>query len=156
MLIHAPNRRRHSYVQTLVAPPASVFPLLCPVREADWTPGWDVQVVLSESGLAEPDCVFITPGTPEPAVWIVTRFEADAGRLEFIKVTPKHSVCRIEIALAGMEGGRTAAEIAYTYTSLGPAGDRFLEEFTEEWYRGFMEEWEDALNYYLTTGRMRE
>jgi hypothetical protein len=156
MLVHAPHRRRHAYTQTLVAPPEKVFPLLCPVREADWTPGWDVQVVLSESGVAEQDCIFVTPGAPHPAVWVVTRFEPEIWRLEFIKLTPNHSVCKIEIALAALGGARTAAHVAYTYTALGPAGDQFLEQFTEAWYRGFMEEWETALNHYVTTGRMLE
>lgn len=27
-----------------------------------------------------------------------------------------------------------------------------MEEFTEEWYEGFMVEWEKAMNHYLGTG----
>ena len=37
MKIVAPNRATRAYTQTLVAPPEAVFPLLCPVREADIT-----------------------------------------------------------------------------------------------------------------------
>ena len=59
MKIAAPNRVRHTYVQKLVASPAEVFPLLCPVREADWLDGWDPLEVWSRSGVAEPDCVFV-------------------------------------------------------------------------------------------------
>ena len=29
------------FTQQLVAEPSAVFPLLCPVREADWIDGWD-------------------------------------------------------------------------------------------------------------------
>ena len=39
MKIAAPRRVSHSYVQQLVASPAEVFPLLCPVREAEWLRG---------------------------------------------------------------------------------------------------------------------
>ena len=60
MNIRPPNRVTHTYTQRLVAPPAAVFPLLCPVREADWIDGWNPLLVLSHSGLAEPDCVFVT------------------------------------------------------------------------------------------------
>jgi hypothetical protein len=154
MNVFPPRRRRHSYTQTLAASPAAVFPLLCPVREADWTPGWEPLVVLSASGVAERDCVFITSGLPHVAIWTITRYDAEAYRLEFLKVTPEHSVCKIEIALSAIDTDGTAAEIAYSYTSLGPAGDAFLAEFTEEWYGRFMREWEDALNHYLATGRM--
>ena len=36
MHILTPTRVAHTYTQHLVAPPKAVFPLLCPVREADW------------------------------------------------------------------------------------------------------------------------
>jgi hypothetical protein len=152
MNVFPPRRRRHVYTQSLVAPPAVVFPLLCPVREVEWTPGWDPIVVLSYSGVAEQDCVFLTSGTPHGAIWTVTRYEPAAYRLELLKVVPEHSVCKVEITLAHAGEHGTRAEIAYAYTSIGPAGDAFLVEFTETWYRRFMQEWEDALNQFLSSG----
>ena len=61
MQISQPRRVTRTYTQRLTAAPARVFPLLCPVREADWIEGWDPISVWSESGVAEPDCVFTTP-----------------------------------------------------------------------------------------------
>ena len=37
-----------------------VFPLLCPVRENEWLPYWSCEIIHSDSGKAEKDCVFIT------------------------------------------------------------------------------------------------
>ena len=34
------NRVVHEFIQTNPAAPERVFPLLCPVREADWLPGF--------------------------------------------------------------------------------------------------------------------
>ena len=50
------------------ATPDRVFPLLCPVREYEWIPGWECDVLHSVSGVAEEDCVFRTrfPGTAIP------------------------------------------------------------------------------------------
>jgi hypothetical protein len=44
-----------SYTQHIEARPEDVFPLLCPVREADWLAGWmdGLEMVHSGSGLAE-------------------------------------------------------------------------------------------------------
>jgi hypothetical protein len=42
----------HEYVQTNPAPAEKLFPLLCPVREAEWLPGWEYRLIYSESGLA--------------------------------------------------------------------------------------------------------
>ena len=41
MNITKPKRVTRTYTQQLVAEPSAVFPLLCPVREADWIDGWD-------------------------------------------------------------------------------------------------------------------
>jgi hypothetical protein len=38
------------------------------------------------------------------------------------------------------------------HTSLGPAGDEFVDKFTAEYYRSFMQAWEKELNDFLRTG----
>ena len=152
MKILSPKRIKRSYTQSLVAPPEKVFPLLCPVRERDWVPDWDPELVLSNSGIAEADCVFITRGSPQQTTWVITRYDPQGYTLEILKVTQNHTVGKLEIALAGDGDGGTSAEVSYTYTSVGPEGDAFLEEFTEAWYRDFMERWERTLNHYLSTG----
>jgi len=154
MQIEQPRRIRHTYTQHLVAAPARVFPLLCPVREAEWVPNWDPRRVLTRSGVGEKDCVFITEAAPQDAIWVITHHDEQAGRLEIIKVTVDHTVCKLEIALRARGTQGTTAEVAYGYTALGPLGESFLEEFTAAWYQQFMQEWETALNHYLTTGEM--
>ncbi len=148
-----PNRVRHSYRQHLQAPPDRVFPLLCPVRELDWVPGWAPLAVLSESGVAELDCVFVTPDGVDEAIWVITRHEPDSGHVEMIKVTPGRTIGKLEIHVQADGADRTIADVSYTYTALGPRGDAFLAGFTAEGYRSFMTKWEAALNHYLTTGQ---
>jgi len=154
MEIEKPKRVRRTYTQTLAAPPDRVFPLLCPVRETDWVPGWDPTRVIAATGVAEQDGVFMTDAGPHDAIWVITRHDAGAGILEMVKVTPEHSVCKIEIALHASGERGTSADVAYGYTALGPMGEAFLDAFTAEWYRDFMQEWETALNHYLDTGTM--
>ena len=152
MQVSSPNRVKHSYTQSLAAHPDKVFPLLCPVREADWVPDWDPVLVLSNSGVAEKDCIFVTRDTSKESIWVITEFEPKNHKLEMIKVTPGHTVAKLEIHLSPAGDNRTAAEIAYTYPALGPEGDEFLNEFTAQWYKTFMQNWERAINHYLSTG----
>lgn len=152
MVIETPKRIIHSYSQNLAGPPEMVFPLLCPVREFDWTPDWDPVKVISNSGIAEQDCMFITQAEPEDAVWIVTKHDPEAFHVEMYKVTPGHTVAKLEIALSHAAGNTTRADVSYEYTALTQAGEKFLQEFTSDWYENFMQEWEDALNHFLTTG----
>ena len=160
MKVAPPNRVARSYVQKLVAGPSAVFPLLCPVREADWIEGWDPVAVWSDSGVAEADCVFVTAapaGSPQDAVWYVTRHEPESGFVEMLKITPEVTACRLTIQLRAVsegagEGAGTEATVTYMHTSLGPAGDDFVAAFTEEHYRQFMQDWEARMNHYLRTG----
>ena len=151
MEIRKPVRATRTFTQKLAAPPDRVFPLLCPVREADWLEDWDPLAVFSDSGVAEPDCVFMTKAAPHPAVWFVTRHERERGFVEMLKISPEVTACRLSIQLAAAGEGCEAL-ITYSHTSLGPRGDDFVADFTEEFYEGFMREWETRMNHYLKTG----
>ena len=151
MKILKPNRATHTYTQKLIAGPDRVFPLLCPVREADWIHDWDPIAVWSDSGVAETDCVFVMPGTPRPAIWYVTRHEPDRGFVEMLKIVPEVTACRLTIQLAATTSGCDAV-VTYSHTSLGPPGDVFVANFTAAFYERFMKEWETQMNHYLETG----
>lgn len=151
MRITQPNRVVRTYVQKLVAEPARVFPLLCPVREAEWIENWDPEIVLSESGFAEPDCVFVTSGVSSDAIWYITQHDPDKGLVEMIKITPAVTACKLTIRLAPSETG-SEATVTYAHTSLGTRGDAFVEAFTEEYYQSFMQEWEAQMNHFLSEG----
>jgi len=129
---------------------------LCPVREAEWVNDWRPKLVLSESGVAEPGCVFITPGIPEDALWMVITHDPEKFRVEIIKIIPGVVIGKITISLSAEGDDGCAADITYAYTSISDHGDRALEEFTETHFRGFMEIWEMELNHFLRTGTMLE
>jgi hypothetical protein len=156
MNIKKPNRQKHSYTQQLHAPPERVFPLLCPVREVDWAPGWMPEIVLSESAVCEPECIFVTPpefdSEPSNSIWVVTKHDPDNWAVEMYKVAPGHTVSKLEIALEAKGESSTAAHISYEITAIGAPGDEFMKEFTEKWYEAFMIDWEKAMNHYLDTG----
>ena len=151
MEITKPNRATRTFTQSLVAGPERVFPLLCPVLEADWLDGWDPIAVFSNSGVAEPDCVFVTAADPQPAIWFVTRHEPGRFYVEMLKIVPEVTACKLAIQLASVGAG-CEATITYSHTSLGPRGDAFVAGFTEEFYLQFMKNWEARMNHFLRTG----
>ncbi len=153
MEIRPPVRVTRSYRQRLAGTPAQVLPLLCPVREVDWAPGWQPGVVLTYSGLVEEDCVFTTPepaaGSGVEAIWTVLEHDPEAGIVEMVKVTPGFTVTRLRVELAPSPAGGSTADVTYSYTALGPAGEEFVAGRTVEAYAQFMRGWEAALNRYL-------
>jgi hypothetical protein len=155
MNITKPIRATHTYRQRLSAVPAKVFPLLCPVREAEWASGWLPDLVVSSSGVAERDCTFITSDEHGQAIWYITSHEPERWFVEMLKILPGVTACRLEIQLAE-NGDGSFADVTYSHTSIGPAGDEFVAKFTADYYRKFMEVWENALNHFLKTGNRLE
>lgn len=133
-----------------------VFPLLCPVMEAEWVPGWMPELVISKSGVCEQECIFITPpeipSEKNKPIWIVTKHDAKNKVIEMYKVVPEHAVSKLEISLESSSINSTTAHISYEITAIGETGEKFMEKFTKEWYQDFMEEWQQQMNYYLKTG----
>lgn len=151
MNVKPPNRITRQFTQTLAAPPDEVYPLLCPVREGDWVNGWDPKVVYTDSGLAEADCVFVTPGTTDDVVWVITKHDPESFLLEMIKLIPNMVVAKIVIQLEAIPEG-SSADISYSYTSLSEQGDIALDGVSQEHFDAFMRTWEQELNHYLLIG----
>lgn len=148
MKIEKPFRVKRTYSQRLKSEPDRVFPLLCPVRETEWVNGWDPELVISNSGVAEAGCIFTIGGS----TWIVTKYDPVHFKISFLKVTPDETVAEIDIELENSSDG-TLAHISYQYTAISTKGVTFVENFTEEYYNAFMKEWENECNHFLAPGK---
>jgi hypothetical protein len=149
------KRVSHEYTQTNDGPPDRVFPLLCPVREADWVPGWQYHLIYSESGVAEDGCVFTTPNQAGPeSIWMTTHYDPAAHHIAYAWVQPGMIATQLRISLSPAPGGKTTAHIRYVYTGLSVPGNAALERFTSEWFHSKMQNWQKAINYYLRTGQL--
>ncbi len=72
--------------------------------------------------------------------------------MEFARVTTGSRACVLEIRVRSAGEGRSSVAIAYTYTALTPAGNAFLEAFTEERFLRDVQHWERSMNHFLETG----
>lgn len=134
-----------------------VFPLLCPVREKDWLYGWEYKMIHSNSGLIEEGCVFTSPYlNGVDTIWQVTQYNAEKFYIEFVRVSGSDNIARINIQLEEINKYRTKVHISYQYTALTEEQNTFLEEEMEQLFTQSMEWWEQAINFYLATGKMLE
>ena len=153
---HAPQteRLRLRFVETqrVNATPEEVFGLLCPVREFDWIPAWDCNVIYTESGLAEIGCVFQTdrPSDGGLDTWVVSRYEPPQ-RISFVRVNPLRTMI-YDIELTSEDDGTTTLEWVQQITALSAAGDRHLEEMKAEDFSAMIRGAERLLKHYLEHG----
>jgi hypothetical protein len=148
-----PLRTIRTCTQHLVASPDRVFPLLCPQREYEWIEPWKCQIVYSDSGVAEQDCIFITDFPGEGAdVWAVSVYRPNE-EIQFVRFNGSR-VIRYTITLAGSDDGTTTAEWKQVATGLNAEGNRSAEGLTDEAFRQKIQSLEQRLNHFLATGQM--
>ncbi len=140
------KRTVREYTGELSAPPEAVFPLLCPVREYEWLDGWTCEMIYSESGVAEENCIFKTPHGP--ATWNVDRYEPPR-RIAFTVVSP-NQVCRLNITLEPTATGGTKLTWRRTFTGLNDAGNADIDFWSTDRDRELMRQ----IEYFTKTGKM--
>jgi hypothetical protein len=144
--------RRHTIL--LEGKPEIIFPLLCPVREHEWIEPWKCDLIYSETGFAEQDCIFQTdfPHDGPRDTWVLSRYEKPT-LVEFIRVNAIRAI-RYTITLRQIEEGKTESEWRQVITGLNAEGDRFVSSLSDEEFKHRMEMLREMLNHYLTTGQM--
>lgn len=141
-------------VKKYSSPPSKIFPLLCPVREYEWLDGWECEMVYSESGFAEEDCIFKTkfPGEEEETIWVMTKRDPENHEVHIMQVTPGSRVLKMQIRLEDDLAGGTNAHFTSTYTALREQGNTFIDSHAEEEFKQAMVRMEKSMNYFLETG----
>lgn len=141
------NHVSRTFILKISAPPEKVFPLLCPVREKEYVPGWDATIIHSDSGFAEKGCVFQTANeTGQPSTWIITQHDHTKGRIQFAIVTPDSHAGTLEVSLEASGENNSALTFTYTHVALTDRGREFITSFTDEVFRTKMATFEKALN----------
>lgn len=148
------KRITRNYCQTIFSTPDKIFPLICPVLEAQWLDDWDYKMIYSETGFAEDGAVFTTSNEgEEDTVWIVTEHDKIDNKVEFIRITPASRVSKLTVHIKEKDHNSSYVDITYTYTAYTAEGNRFIDDYTEKVFLKMVKHWEDSINYFLETGR---
>ena len=147
------KRVTRQYVQTIHAEPSMVHSLICPVKEAEWLDGWDYNLIYSQSGVAEPGCVFTSMSAGEETIWMITKRDDEAFETEFARVTPGSRVAVVSIRIENGNHQTSRVYISYSITALTAAGNQVIDSFTQENFDKDMQFWEATMNHYLRTGK---
>ena len=157
MTFSAPKLTRISRTSaiTLNAPLTKVFPLFGPIKEKEWTAGWEPEVLYSTTGLVEEHMVFKTRSHHEHEpdfTWTVSKYHPEQAFIEYTVFAPERLWW---ITIKCREGKRretTEAEITYTYTGLTERGNAINQKALETMFRRDLKDWEEEINHYLATG----
>ena len=149
------KRIKTTVTLTIPTTPEQVYPLLCPVREYDWIPGWSCDLIYTESGLAEKGCIFRTsfPGEGQE-LWVVSRYEPEERRFEVVRSIEGSRVVHVEVSLTPRDDGSTDMVWTETTTALDDEGNAYIDGFSEEGHVARMRLLGQALSHFCETGKL--
>jgi hypothetical protein len=135
--------------------PGDIFPLLCPVLEYRWLPGWACTMCYSDSGTAENNAIFHThENHGKTLVWTTIAYRPYSF-IEFLVVDGTDTVNRFSISLEEKKDNTTELTWRMLFTATSTAGSRAPRHaFTEEQFKKMIDDRKTELVYYLKTGRM--
>lgn len=127
------KRKVQTYRKQFSAGPETVFPQLCPTREADWIDGWVADLIYTTNGYAEPDCIFTTPESNVlgAGLWVFTRLEPNKI-LELLVLHANSIVEHVRIEL--IDNGDGACEGIWTlkFTAISEEGNNVIEAMPDK------------------------
>ncbi len=150
-----PKRAKREFIQDISASPDKIFPLLCPVREQDWIDGWSYDMIYTESGFAETNCVFTTSyahGTGD--TWMVTRRDPESHAIEFVVMKTGSHVMKLDVSVREIGDNKSQLRWAITFTALTEQGNKFIHNDLDAVYPVMFTNLCTALEHYCTTGKM--
>ena len=133
-----------------------VFPLFGPVREKDWAPGWDPEIVYPAGAEVAEGMVFRTHDKSGETFWVITHFDAAGHSIAYANVTPGYIVNRIMIHCTAAGANETECSVTYAHVALSEHANNFIEHMDDKAYAAKMTHWQEAINHRLTTGKTIE
>ncbi len=147
------RRKRETFSRTFDAAASVVFPQLCPTRELDWIDGWQCELVYTESGYVEADCIFTTPASNSlgPGLWAVTRYEPNRI-LELVRVINDTVLLHFRIDLIDHGDGTCTGTWNLVYTALNANGDAMVNELPD--LNPALQRAMEGLDHFVNTGEL--
>lgn len=141
---------------TLNADITRVFPLFGPIEEKKWAEGWNPKVLHPENTVIEEGMVFVTKSPAEnetESLWAVTKYNPEKHLVTYT-VSTQNRIWFISVSCEPTVDNQTKAIVTYTFTSRNKHGIKLNQQSLEKMYKYNLEDWEEAINHYLETGKM--
>jgi hypothetical protein len=148
------EQRTQSFTIGLNGSVAEVTPLFGPIREAEWAPDWSPRFIHPAQGAQCEGAVFITTGGHgKDRLWLVTTYEVENGRVEYVVMTPAFTATEIKIRVVPDGEQHCKATITYRRSALSPKGNEEVAKLNAHWAEEQRIHWEMVINEALAKRR---
>jgi hypothetical protein len=142
------------YVRTgqfsVQAPIIDIFPLLCPKREEEWIPGWECEVIFSNSGYNEENAIFRTvkPYGTE-LYWYTITYDLARRKVDFL-ITASHLYAfRFTIDVHSLTPDNTILTFTQRFTPVSADGVSLVEQYRQENFQARLQKLGELMSHFL-------
>ena len=151
------KRKVQVFEKAFNASPSTVFDQLCPSRETDWINGWDVDLLYTKTGYAEPLCLFRTTVSNifGSGLWMITRLEPSTI-LELVVFQEDSDIVEYtKIHIIDNGNGTCKGVWEITLTATSEKGNSLIDSVPDD-EPAFLAELEYFLNMAMTSLQWRQ
>ena len=133
----------------------NVFPLFGAFDEKKWADGWNPVLVYPSSEQITEGLTFKTKGHVHGETentWVVTKYDTSIHLIQYFIIAPNRYLT-ITVKCDRVHDSSTKAEITYSFTGLNGEGNEVSSHILNKMYEHNLTDWEEAINYYLQTGK---
>lgn len=146
-----------AHEEVIKTPLEKVFPLLCPVEELKWIDNWQYQLVYTDSGVNENNCIFtenisglVLFDSHATITWITTLYDPNS-RIQFVLICGDMAVIKFDIELRDQDNGISSIQFKFIYTSLK---EDVVDDKTEGKLMTILTFLATSLKHYCETGEL--
>jgi hypothetical protein len=154
------KREHESFSLSINAPAEKIFPLACPVEELKWIDDWTYNMIYSNSGKNENNCIFTekisSPGVmgpeySEPTYWVTTLYNSKDYIIHWLLVRSS-TLTKLEFTLKTIAPRETETAWDMTITAIKDEAISSFDETMKDRMKLMMIFIGQSLKHYCETG----
>jgi hypothetical protein len=139
-----------------------VFALACPKEELKWIDHWQYDMIFSESGKNETNCIFkekmsglfVVNEPGMETIWHTTLYDPIARIFHSLLLFGDVATAKFEFAVTADSRESATADWGLTFTTLNDRGNQLADEGLKERLFGMLNFLGESAKHYLETGNM--
>jgi hypothetical protein len=147
---------------TIQGEPSAVFALACPKEELKWIDQWQYDMIYSDSGKNENNCIFkekmsglFVLNAPDiETCWYTTLYDQQLLRFHALLIYGNAAVGKFEFDATDTGDGNANANWNLTFTALNENGNRLADDALIDRMTAKLQFLGESAKHYLETGNM--
>lgn len=134
----------------------TVFPLFGAFEERKWADGWSPVLIYPSTENIEEGTTFRTPGhghNETEFLWRVSKYEPQIYLIQYL-VSTENRYWTISVKCQSLSENSTSATVTYAYIGLNSLGNEINKHSLGKMYSKNLKDWQEQINYFLTTGKV--